>query len=184
MAGCEQGKSGGSGGSTVFEVSDRAVVAALESVDVPENRSRGNVRQTPDQVLEAMCLGAVNCRSAGIQASAYMRERPHLTKLLVRYATERIEAKQKAAGAGAAAVDRSRSSGGGGSGGGKKKRKAAGGSKNKNKTKKKTKKTKSAMKGSSSSSLQSDDDEVDEDEDEDDNYDDDSRTTPLPPPPP
>jgi hypothetical protein len=73
----------------VFPVTHEVVLAALEAVEVPENKSRGNVRQDPDQILEAMCLGAVSCRGAGIQASISSRDRPRLTRLLVRFAKER-----------------------------------------------------------------------------------------------
>lgn len=74
----------------IFPVTHEVVLAALEAVEVPENKSRGNVRQDPEQILEAMCLGAVSCRGAGIQASISSRDRPRLTRLLVRFAKERI----------------------------------------------------------------------------------------------
>lgn len=74
---------------SVFPVSREVVLAALEAVEVPENKSRGNVRQEPDQILEAMCLGAVSARGAGVQASVSTRDRPRLTRLLVQFATDR-----------------------------------------------------------------------------------------------
>ena len=74
----------------IFPVTHEIVLAALEAVEVPENKSRGNVRQDPEQILEAMCLGAVSCRGAGIQASISSRDRPRLTQLLVRFAKERV----------------------------------------------------------------------------------------------
>ena len=43
-----------------------------------------------------MCLGAVSCRGAGLQASIETRERPNLTKLLIRYVKDRHRASQYA----------------------------------------------------------------------------------------
>ena len=77
------------------ELNVDVVLAALDAVHIPENSSRGNVRQTPDQVLEAMCLGAVSCRSSGVQASKHTRERPILTALLVRFVKEHLRRKKR-----------------------------------------------------------------------------------------
>ena len=71
-----------------FEV----VLEALQSVPVPEQKSRRNVRQTPDQLLHGMVIGAVACRTTGaVRTSKQMRERPMLTKLLVQFATQSVD---------------------------------------------------------------------------------------------
>jgi hypothetical protein len=71
-----------------------AMLEALDSVSVPEE-GRKNVRQTPDQLLQGMVMGAVCYRKTGeVRTSAQMRERPNLTKLLVRFATESGELKE------------------------------------------------------------------------------------------
>ena len=54
-----------------------AVLSALESLPIPINRSRKNIRQDTDQVVTGMCLGVVNSRCMGIVVSKFARDRPN-----------------------------------------------------------------------------------------------------------
>ena len=60
------------------------VYAALESIVMPVNITRQNVKSSPTAVLNAMCLGLVHGRAHGMIASSYAIDRPNLTKFLVR----------------------------------------------------------------------------------------------------
>ena len=66
------------------------VHAALDSVTVPVNTTRFNVKRTQNQLVTGMCLGVVNARSNGIVASAFGRTRPNLTKTLVNFAKKYV----------------------------------------------------------------------------------------------
>lgn len=60
--------------------------AALDSVTIPVNLTRFNVKKSQDQEVTGMCLGVVNARSNGVVASSFGRNRPNLTKTLVNFA--------------------------------------------------------------------------------------------------
>ena len=66
------------------------VSQALESITIPKNVSRKNVRQSATQTVTGMCLGVVNARCYGIIASTFSVDRPHLTKLLVHFARQNV----------------------------------------------------------------------------------------------
>lgn len=61
------------------------VLAALESVPIPVNRTRKNVKTHESQVVTGMCLGVVHSRCNGIVTSNFARDRPNLTRLLVAF---------------------------------------------------------------------------------------------------
>ena len=63
-----------------------SVAAALDSVNVPVNVSRTNVKISDDQIVRGMCIGVVGGRAHGIITSKYARQRPHLTASLVNFA--------------------------------------------------------------------------------------------------
>jgi hypothetical protein len=60
--------------------------AALDSVTIPVNLTRFNVKKSKDQEVTGMCLGVVNARSNGVVASSFGRNRTNLTKTLVNFA--------------------------------------------------------------------------------------------------
>eukprot|EP01043_Picozoa_sp_COSAG02_P002080 COSAG02_NODE_46_length_45443_cov_36.731497_32_plen_1137_part_00 len=60
--------------------------SALDSVTIPVNLTRFNVKKSQDQEVTGMCLGVVNARSNGVVASSFGRNRPNLTKTLVNFA--------------------------------------------------------------------------------------------------
>ena len=62
-----------------------AVLEALQSVSIPVNRTRTNVKTHDAQVVTGMCLGVVHSRSNGITTSNFGRDRPNLTRLLVEF---------------------------------------------------------------------------------------------------
>jgi hypothetical protein len=63
-----------------------SIAAALDSINVPVNVSRTNVKVSDDQVVTGMCIGVVGGRSHGIITSKYARQRPNLTESLVKFA--------------------------------------------------------------------------------------------------
>ena len=60
--------------------------AALDSITIPGNTTRHNVKTSEDQEVTGMCLGVINGRSHGIVASSFGRNRPNLTKTLCNFA--------------------------------------------------------------------------------------------------
>jgi hypothetical protein len=70
------------------DVSFDDVFRALESVQIPVNTSRQNVKRTVNQEVTGMCLGVVNARSNGIVVSSFALDRPKLTELLARFAKQ------------------------------------------------------------------------------------------------
>eukprot|EP01048_Picozoa_sp_COSAG05_P012980 COSAG05_NODE_1341_length_5140_cov_4.176949_6_plen_517_part_00 len=71
-------------------VSYDEVYKALESVQIPVNTSRLNVKMRADQVISGMCLGVVNARANGIVVSSFALDRPRLTELLARFAKQYV----------------------------------------------------------------------------------------------
>ena len=61
------------------------VGAALDSIDVPVNKSRKNVKLTAEQEIRGMCIGVVGGRANGIITSKFVRQRPNLTRTLVNF---------------------------------------------------------------------------------------------------
>ena len=73
-------------GSVVEKPTYKDIHQALESVTIPVNHTRFNVKSTQNQEVTGMCLGVVNARSNGVVSSSFGRLRPNLTKTLCNFA--------------------------------------------------------------------------------------------------